>query len=662
LLFNANLAKFGYNHFLYPTIMGKLLWSPTEEQKSQSEINKFKQYIEQRYQLSFASYHELWVWSTFNITDLWESVATYFNIKFHSNFTHVLTRPADTDSFIGAKWFSGATLNYAEHVFRRATDTRPALVFQAEQDSLREISWEELREMVLRLQVYLKNQGVAKGDRVAGVLVNGVEAIALFLATNSIGAIWSCCSPDFGEASILDRFEQIEPKVLFANAEYTYNGRIFEKEKSIGKLAERLPSLKDCVFIHDKSWQMIMNSAISQHELEFTAIAFDDPIWILYSSGTTGKPKAITHGAGGMLLEHMKALGLHQNVQEGERFMWYSTTGWMMWNYALSALLMGNTLCIYDGATNFPDKLSLWRFAKETGVDHFGVGAAYLISCQDQDLKALDYIPKTIGSTGSPLPPAIFEWIHQQFPETQIISLSGGTDVCSAFLSGCAMLDVYAGEIQCRTLGSKIEAFNTDGIAVYEEVGELVILEPMPCMPIYFWNDTDNQKYYDSYFEKYASIWSHGDWIQITKNDGIIMYGRSDATLNRGGIRIGTAEIYNVLNATDEVQDSLVICVDHENGSSDMLLFVQLKSGTLTDELKDKIKKSLRIEYSPRHVPDQIFQVPDVPYTWSGKKLELPIKKIFSGIPTERAVSKDVMRNPEAVNGFEIISKAWNKL
>lgn len=641
--------------------MGKLLWSPTEEQKSQSEINKFKQYIEQRYQLSFASYHDLWAWSTAHVADFWQDIAAYFTIKFHSDFTSVLALPANRDSFFGAKWFSGATLNYAEHVFRCETDARPALIFQSEQNPLREISWKELKLMVLRLQIYLKNQGVRKGDRVAGVLINGVEAIALFLATNSIGAVWSCCSPDFGEASIQDRFEQIDPKVLFANADYYYNGRLFDKEDSIRKLAGQLPSLTACVFIDDKTWQMIMNSTVSQQELEFTAVAFEDPIWILYSSGTTGKPKAITHGAGGMLLEHMKALALHQNVQEGERFMWYSTTGWMMWNYALSALLMGNTLCIYDGATNYPDKLSLWRFAKDTAVDHFGAGAAYLISCQDQDLKTLDYTPKTIGSTGSPLPPAVFEWIHQQFPQTQIISLSGGTDVCSAFLSGCTLLDVYAGEIQCRTLGAKIAAFNAEGIAVYDEVGELVILEPMPCMPIYFWNDYSNEKYYDSYFDKYPGIWSHGDWIKITPNEGIIMYGRSDATLNRGGVRIGTAEIYNVLNATDEVQDSLVICVDHENGSSDMLLFVQVKNGVLDDELKDKIKRALRREYSPRHVPDEIFEVSAIPYTWSGKKLELPIKKIFSGIAVDKAVSKDVMRNPEAVDGFEIISKTWRK-
>jgi len=322
---------------------------------------------------------------------------------------------------------------------------------------------------------------------------------------------------------------------------------------------------------------------------------------------------------------------------------------------------MGNTLCIYDGATNYPDKLSLWKFAQENKVDHFGVGAAYLISCQDQDLRSLSYQPKTIGSTGSPLPPDVFEWLNEQFPKSQIISLSGGTDVCSAFLSGCALRDVYAGEIQCRTLGAKIEAFDVDGHNVYKEVGELVILAPIPCMPIYFWNDPANKKYFNSYFDKYPGVWNHGDWIQITSHDGVIMYGRSDATLNRGGVRIGTAEIYNVLNKTEGVLDSLVVCVDHENGSSDMLLFVQLNDSLLSDALKGDIKRALRQQYSPRHVPDYIFQVAAIPYTLSGKKLELPVKKIFSGMAIEKAVSVDIMRNPECLSDFEELSKIWKQ-
>lgn len=641
--------------------MGKLLWSPTEKQKSQSEINKFKQYVEKEHGLFFPSYQELWAWSTTELASFWKSIATYFNIKFHSGFTTIVDSPADPTSFIGTKWFAGATLNYAEHVFRNTTEKRPALIFQSEQQVKREVSWTELESMVLKLQVYLKELGVQSGDRVAGVLINGIEAVALFLAANSIGAIWSCCSPDFGEASIQDRFEQIEPKVLFANSSYYYNGRLFEKAESIKQLSLRLPSLLACVLIDDNIWEEILKKDLVQAELQFTAMPFDAPIWILYSSGTTGKPKAITHGVGGILLEHMKALGLHQNVQDGDRFMWYSTTGWMMWNYALSALLMGNTLCIYDGATNYPDKLSLWKFARESKVDHFGVGAAYLISCQDQDLKSLAYQPKTIGSTGSPLPPDVFEWLNVQFPESQIVSLSGGTDVCSAFLSGCTLLDVYAGEIQCRALGAKIEAFDEHGHHLYGEVGELVILAPMPCMPIYFWNDLANKKYFDSYFDKYSGVWSHGDWIKITAHDGIIMYGRSDATLNRGGVRIGTAEIYNVLNRTEGVLDSLVICVDHENGSSDMLLFVQLDNGLLNDALKGEIKRELRQQYSPRHVPDDIFQVAAIPYTLSGKKLELPIKKIFSGMAVEKAVSVDIMRNRESLLDFEAISKIWRR-
>ncbi len=630
------------------------LWTPSSTYIEQSNLKKYESWLEIQKNLNFKDYQALWQWSVDNIAEFWESVYHFFQIQSSTTYQSVLCHT--TNEMIGTKWFEGASLSYAEHIFRHKTTERSAIIFQSETQPLTEISWETLESKVSAIQKYLNEKGVEKGDRIVGYLPNTPDTIAIFLAVNSVGAIWSCCSPDFGLESLTDRFQQIEPKIMFACDSYHYGGKVFDKSGIVKELSEHLPSLVDIVILESPAWETIM-SAASNQKLTFTQVEFNDPIWILYSSGTTGKPKAITHSTGGNLIEHMKALAFHQDVQVGERYFWYSTTGWMMWNFALSSMACGATLCVYDGSPAYPDINILWQFANDAKVDHFGGGAAFYINYMKQDTLYFKNNPlriKTLGSTGSPLPPQAFEWIYENISTNlHLISLSGGTDVCSAFMGGCPYLPVYSGEIQCRMLGANIEAWNDEGKSVYDEVGELIIKDVMPSMPLYFWKDTDNQKYQSSYFEKYTSVWTHGDWIKITKNLGIIIYGRSDATLNRDGVRIGTAEVYNAVESLSEIKDSLIICIEKTDGSFFMPLYVVLHTNhVLDEELKGKIKAQLRKQYSPRHVPDAIFAVPEIPYTISGKKMEMPIKKILMGTPVEKAVSLDAMRNPQSIDWF----------
>ncbi|PLK42309.1 acetoacetate--CoA ligase [Emticicia sp. TH156] len=631
------------------------LWTPPASYIEQSNLKKYESWLLNRENLTFKDYEALWKWSVSDIEKFWETLFHFFDIKSHTEYQSVLRWP--NKEMIGTRWFEGATLNYAEHIFRHKTYARPAIVFQSETCKLTEITWQELEIKVAAIQKYLQKSGIGKGDRVVGYLPNTPDTIAIFLAVNALGAVWACCSPDFGLESLVDRFQQIEPKALFACNGYHYGGKYFDKSDITLALSEQLSSLKTTIVVDSTQWLNIVNST-TENTIFFTPVEFNDPIWILYSSGTTGKPKAITHSTGGNLIEHLKALALHQDVQPGERYFWYSTTGWMMWNFALSSLACGATLCLYDGSPAYPDAHVLWQFAHDAKVDHFGGGAAFYINYMKQGANFLAENPvkiKTLGSTGSPLPPQAFEWIYEHVSKTvQLISLSGGTDVCSAFMGGCPYLPVYSGEIQCRMLGAAIEAWNDEGMPVFNEVGELVIQQPMPSMPLYFWNDINNEKYRSSYFEKYQGIWCHGDWIKITENDGIIIYGRSDATLNRDGVRIGTAEVYNAVEALSEIKDSLIICVEKADGSFFMPLFVVLNEGqVLDDTLKNKVKAQIRKQYSPRHVPDTIFHVPEIPYTISGKKMEMPIKKILMGTPVEKAVSLDAMRNPQSIAWFK---------
>ena len=584
---------------------------------------------------------------------------------------------------IGTSWFSGATLNYAEHIFRHKTHLRPAIVFASEQQPIaKNITWDTLEQQVAAVSAYLRQQNVGVGDRVVAILPNCPEAVIAFLATNAIGAIWSVCSPDFGTTSLVDRFQQIQPKVLFAADGYTYNGKRIDKTDAISALCIQLPTLQQVVWVNyidseylpadAPAWNDILQTPAPEG-LTFEPVPFEHPIWILYSSGTTGKPKAITHSVGGCLLEHLKVLALHQDVHQGDRYFWYSTTAWVMWNFALGSLLVGATLVLYEGAAGYPDLNTLWKLAQETRIVHFGSGAAYYLMCLRAGIKPADTVSlphlRTIGSTGSPLPPEGFRWVYESVKQNVwLISLSGGTDVCSGFVGGNPLLPVYEGEIQCRLLGCKVEAFDENGKPVREELGEMVILEPMPSMPLYFWNDRDagprndgpqnNERYRRSYFDDYPGVWRHGDYIQITRRNGIIIYGRSDATLNRAGVRIGTSEIYSAVESLPEISDSLIVGLEQPGGQYFMPLFVVLKAGfSLTQELITRIKRTLQSQFSPRHVPDAIYAISEVPYTISGKKLETPVKKILAGMDASLATSKDTLRNPAALDQFSHFSQ-----
>ena len=631
------------------------LWTPSKQYAESSTLYAFQKFVEQRYSVHFADYQGFHAWSIEHIESFWEAILHFFNISYSGTYNKVLSWNANEKDFIGVRWFEGIELSYAEHIFKSFDANSIAIKFCSEYEAYKEITWQELESKVSRIQQFLMDRGIRKGDRVVGVLNNRIDTVAIFLAVNSLGAIWSCCSPDFGDRALAERFEQIEPKLLFIETSYQYNDKIFSKRDTLEMLKNSLKTLQEVVDLNDSMW----NSSIENYTLQpltFVRVPFAHPIWILYSSGTTGKPKAITHSTGGNLLEHYKALAIHQNVQKGENFIWYTTTGWMMWNYALSSLLCGATLCMFDGIINHNGHRTFWDFLKRAKVHHLGAGAVYFTSIEHLEIK--DYQPKVIGSTGSPLPASTFEALQAKFPDVHIISLSGGTDVCSAFLSGNSMLPVFAGQLQCKTLGADIAAYNEEGHSVENEVGELVIRKPMPSMPVYFWNDEENKKYRESYFDKFPHVWAHGDWIKIITGEGIIIYGRSDATLNRGGVRIGTAEIYNGVHSLKEVKDALVITVDKVDGSSKMVLFVQLEKDVLLDEkLTVQIKNTLRTQYSPRHVPDLIFQVHDIPYTLSGKKLELPVKKIFSGKSLESSVSRDIMRNPDSIAEYFKIYK-----
>ncbi|ADG05745.1 acetoacetate--CoA ligase [Kyrpidia tusciae] len=643
---------------------GSPLWEGSEVFKHNTNLYRYMQWLKETRGLTFHSYEELWRWSVSDLDAFWTSIWDFFDIKASKPYTRVLA----SRSMPGARWFPGAELNYAEHALRHESSERPAILFQSEVRPFESVSWKQLKERVASVAAALRNMGVQRGDRVVAYLPNMPEAVIAMLASASIGAVWSSCSPDFGSVSVIDRFRQIEPKVLFAIDGYPYNGKAFDRRPVIQELQRALPTLSHTVLVPylnpEKGIEELSNALLWQDilgqssTLQFEQVPFDHPLWVLYSSGTTGLPKAIVQGHGGILLEHLKSIGLHLNLTPDDRFFWFTTTGWMMWNVVVSGLLAGSTILLYDGSPGYPDLNVLWEFAEKTGMTVFGTSAGYLTSCmkagvepgRDYDLSRL----VSIGSTGSPLPPEGFEWVYEHVKkDLWLASTSGGTDVCSSFVTGCPILPVYSGEIQCRSLGVKVEAFDPDGRPVIDEVGELVITEPMPSMPLYFWNDPDNARYRDSYFDMYPGVWRHGDWIKITPRGTAIIYGRSDSTINRLGVRMGTSEIYRTVESLPEVMDSLVIDLEGMEGASFMPLFVVLQEGVeLDDGLKKKIRDQIRKNLSPRHVPDEIYQIREVPRTLNGKKLEVPIKKILLGTPVHKAVNLDSTANPDAVNFF----------
>jgi len=632
--------------------------------RQQANTTAYMRWLAEKQGLHFATREALWHWSTDQLEDFWASLWDYFSVQASKPYTTVLAER----TMPGASWFVGAELNYAEHVFRKATTERPALLFRSERHSLRTVTWGELATSVASIAHTLRELGIQRGDRVAAYMPNIPETLMAFLACASIGAIWSSCSPDFGMSSVIDRFKQIEPKILFVVDGYQYGGKKFDRRAIVAELQVALPTVQKTILFpylfgdaepitlpNTVGWGGLLTRSA---ELTFAQVPFDHPLWILYSSGTTGLPKAIVQGHGGILLEHLKNISLELDLKSDDRFFWFSTTGWMMWNLLIGGLLLGTTILLYDGSPAYPDMGTLWQFAEDTGMTLFGTSAGYIMSC----MKAAITPGKTynlskirqIGSTGSPLPPEGFQWVYANVKsDVWLASMSGGTDVCSGFVGGSILLPVYEGEIQCRGLGAKVEAFDEQGVALLDEVGELVITAPMPSMPLFFWNDPGNTRYLESYFEMYAGIWRHGDWIRITPTGGAVIYGRSDSTINRMGIRMGSSEIYRIVEGFTEVLDSLIVGVERSGGTYYMPLFVVMREGvTLDDALQARIKERLRRNVSPHHVPDEIRAIREVPRTLSGKKLEVPIKKLLLGLPIEKAISIDAMANPQALDYF----------
>jgi acetoacetyl-CoA synthetase len=645
---------------------GELLWEPSAESVERATLTRYMRWLEAERGRSFADYWALWEWSVSELEEFWASIWDFFEVEASAPYSEVLHERA----MPGARWFEGAELSYPQHIFRGKRDADLAVLHASELRPLGELRWGELREQVARAAAGLRGLGVERGDRVVAYLPNVPETLVAFLATASLGAIWSSCSPDFGASSVVDRFAQIEPKVLLCVDGYRYNGRDFDRMETVAGLQREIPTLEHTVVVpyldpapdlarleSAVTWAELLATGEGA-ELPFEQVPFDHPLWVLYSSGTTGLPKAIVQGHGGILLEHLKKLHLHVDAQDGDRVFWFTTTGWMMWNFLVGALLTPASVVLYDGSPGHPDMGVLWDLAEQTGLTCFGTSASYLAACMKaevepssgRDLGRL----RAVGSTGSPLSPEGFEWVYEHVGrDTWLFSTSGGTDLCTAFVGGVPLLPVYRGELQGRALGAAVQAFDEEGHAVIDQVGELVITEPMPSMPLFLWGDDDGSRYRASYFEHYPGVWRHGDWIELTSRGTAVIYGRSDSTINRQGVRMGTSEIYRAVQAVPEVLDALVVDMPRPGTEGWMPLFVVLGEGVSLDErLAGEIKRRIREQCSPRHVPDEVFQIAEVPRTLSGKALEVPVKRILTGTPPEQAASRDSLANPESLDYF----------
>jgi acetoacetyl-CoA synthetase len=648
-----------------------ILWSPPVDVAERSRMGRYVAWLASERGRTFDGYDELLRWSVDDPGAFWQSVWDSFEVIAHSPPTAAL---ADA-RMPGAEWFAGATLNYAEHALRlpgRAPDD-VVVIGRSQTRAPSELTATELREAVARCRAGLVRLGVRRGDRVAAFMPNIPETIVALLAAASLGAIWSSCAPEFGLSAVVDRFGQIEPRVLLTVDGYRYGDRDIDRRTEVAEIRAALPTLEATVVLPylDPDDGVAIPGAVAWDDLlgiegllEFEAVPFDHPLYILYSSGTTGLPKPIVHGHGGIILEHLKAVGLHTDLGPADRFCWFTTTGWMMWNYLVSGLLVGSTVVTFDGNPAWPDLAGLWRIAAETRATYLGTSAPYLMACRkaglnpgrDLDLGAL----RGVGSTGSPLPAAGFEWVHDAVSDAiPVGSLSGGTDMCTGFLGPSPLVPVWAGEISCRMLGARVEAFDEGGRSVVEREGELVITAPMPSMPVGLWGDADGSRLREAYFATYPGVWRHGDWLTITERGSCIVTGRSDATLKRGGVRIGTAEFYGIVEALPEIADSLVVHLeDGAGGPGELLLFIVPRDGvTLDADLRRRIAAALRDELSPRHVPDSIIAVPAVPRTLSGKKLEVPVKRILLGSPPDVAASKDALADPRSLAPFEALAR-----
>jgi acetoacetyl-CoA synthetase len=638
--------------------VGELLWEPSEEVKARATLTRYLRWLDAERELRFDDYQALWAWSTSDLDAFWSSIWEFCEVRAAAPYERVLGRR----EMPGAEWFPGARLNYAENLLAAAPgDDRPAIVARSEARPDRELTWGELRAQVARAAAGLRALGVGPGDRVVAYLPNIPETVVAFLATASLGAVWSSAAPEFGARSVIDRFGQIEPKVLLAIDGYRYGGRDFDRRETVAALEREIPSLEHTVLVPyldsgaGGGWDGLL---AAEGELGFEPVPFDHPLWVLYSSGTTGLPKAIVQGHGGILLEQLKKGHLHLDLHPGDRMFWFTTTGWMMWNFLIGCLLPGATILLYDGNPGHPDLDVLWRYAEEARMTCFGTSASYIATCLKEGLepaRAHDLSRlRSLGSTGSPLAPEGFSWAYEQVkPDLWLFSTSGGTDVCTAFVGGVPTLPVYRGELQGRALGAAVRAFDEAGREVVDQVGELVITEPMPSMPLFFWNDPDGERYRASYFDVYPGVWRHGDWIEITSRGTAIIYGRSDSTINRQGVRMGTSEIYRAVLAEPEVVDALVVDLPRPGTEGWMPLFVALADGAeLDDELRDRLRRRIREDCSPRHVPNEVFVVEEVPRTLSGKVLEVPVKKILMGTPAEQAASRESLANPAALDWF----------
>jgi acetoacetyl-CoA synthetase len=637
------------------------LWTPSPDARTATMVGRYLAWLERERGRTFGDYDELWTWSTQDLDGFWRSIWDHFGVRSSTPIAAALAQ----DQMPGAQWFPGARLSWAEHALRLAgRNEQDVMVIGRSQTRERmTLTVAELRDQVARARTGLQRLGVSRGDRVAAFMPNVPEALVALLATASLGAIWTSCAPEFGVRSVVDRFSQVDPAVLITIDGYVYGARTVERTDEVAAIRAALPGLRATVvlpYLHPQerripdatTWQEL---TAEPGPLHFEQLAFDHPLYILYSSGTTGLPKPIVHGHGGILLEHLKIHALHHDLGAADRFFWFTTTGWMMWNYLASGLLVDATLVLYDGAPADPDLSALWRLAVEEGVTYFGTSAPFVMACRKEqlspgsvfDLSAL----RGLGSTGAPLPAEGFRYVYDAIsPSVHLQSVSGGTDVCTAFVGASPLVPVWEGEISCRHLGCAVEAFSPDGRPLIGEQGELVITAPMPSMPVAFWNDPDGARYRDAYFGEFPGVWRHGDWITVTDRGSCVITGRSDATLNRGGVRIGTSEFYAVVEALPEVADSVVIHLDE---GDELILFVALRPAFELDEaLRGRIASVLRQSLSPRHVPDRIVAVPAVPRTLSGKKLEVPLKRILTGTPPEVAASRGSLANPESLDAF----------
>jgi acetoacetyl-CoA synthetase len=667
------------------------LWEPSAADVERAELTRFMRFAGERRGAPFADYDELWRWSVGELEEFWASIWEFCRVHASKPYEQVLT----SHQMPGTQWFAGAELNYAENLLadHRSGGARdPAEVAVLHASELRELdqlTWGELSTQVARAAAGLRALGVQRGDRVVAYMPNIPETLVAFLATASIGAIWSSAAPEFGARSVIDRFAQIEPKVLLAVDGYRHGGKDFDRRAVLQGILAELPSVRHTVLLPyldpeaqvteltgALTWTQLLDLSPPPEGAEpvFEQVPFDHPLWVLYSSGTTGLPKAIVQGHGGILVEQLKK-SLHLDLRRGDRMFWFTTTGWMMWNFLVGCLLSDAAIVLYDGSPGHPDLGVLWNLAERTGMTCMGLSAGLLASSEkagiepgrDHDLKAL----RAIGSTGSPLAPESFKWVYEHVkPDVWLFSTSGGTDVCTAFVAGCPLLPVYEGELQCRALGCAVEAWDDQGNSLADEVGELVITEPLPSMPLFFWNDDDGgrcrgvgERLRESYFSMYPGVWRHGDWIRITPRGGAVIYGRSDSTINRQGVRMGTSEIYRAVATVPEVLDSLVVDVPRGGPEKElwMGLFVVLREGARLDEdLQKTIKRRIREDCSPRHVPNEILQIDEVPRTLSGKVLEVPVKKILMGTPPEQAASVDSLANPASLDYFVELAKTFS--